>query len=546
MTSHVNCPHCSAPCEGEDNFCPQCGSSLVALGDRAEDPLIGRTLPGGHVVLELIDVGGMGRVYRAEQKALGRTVAVKIIHPHLLGDETVEARFITEARAASQLNHPNTVGVFDFGKVEGRLYMVMEYLRGQDLATVARAEGPLAIPRIVDLFRQVLAALEEAHHHGIIHRDLKPENVLLEPLRSGGDFVKVLDFGLAKLREAVHAQRITNPGMVCGTPHYMSPEQAKGQELDHRSDLYSCGVILFELLTTRIPFDAPTPNQVLTMHMSAVAPDPRNVAPGRHINRELADVVNTALAKQTNERFQSAADFAAALRRAVRTSSRPGKAPSLAADERCGQCDAPISHQQKFCGECGASLRRRRHTPPLPGEGLAISSDEPQLRLPLPFTGRGDQLEWLRQERRKVDSSLRTIRLVGPPGVGRTRLLDEFTSERAAKGDMVVRVTPDPWWVGLGYHALAEAITSLGDLPEDGGSSSRWAGASPEVRAGLGAIFWRHHPSPPRDRRRWSDTPPSEPVRESQRFLAAEALRWALSHAQMRTKKTAWWSCWMI
>ncbi|MBW2459246.1 MAG: protein kinase, partial [Deltaproteobacteria bacterium] len=124
---------------------------MEKLKEKSDDPLVGCSLPGGHVVIELIDVGGMGRVYRAEQKMLGRTVAVKIIHPHLLGDETVEARFITEARAASQLNHPNSVGVIDFGKFEGRLYMVMEYLRGRDLATVAHEEGPLEIERIIDI-----------------------------------------------------------------------------------------------------------------------------------------------------------------------------------------------------------------------------------------------------------------------------------------------------------------------------------------------------------------------------------------------------------
>ncbi len=147
----MTCPSCGTDCILTHKYCPGCGFPMEKLREQPDDPLIGRTLPGGHVVLELIDVGGMGRVYRAEQKMLGRTVAVKIIHPHLLGDETVEARFITEARAASQLNHPNSVGVIDFGKFEGRLYMVMEYIRGRDLATVAHEEGPLELERIVDI-----------------------------------------------------------------------------------------------------------------------------------------------------------------------------------------------------------------------------------------------------------------------------------------------------------------------------------------------------------------------------------------------------------
>src|SRR5882672_5869359 len=194
------CPQCGNTCDETHKFCPLCGFPISQLTGTApvEDPFINRTLPGGYVILDLVGIGGMGRVYRAEQRVLGRTVAVKVIHPHLLGDESAAARFITEARASSRLNHPNSVGVIDFGKTdEGRLYLVMEYLRGRDLARVAYEDGPLQIRRILDVVRQALAALAEAHHLGIIHRDLKPENIILEPLRSGGDFVKVVDFGLA-------------------------------------------------------------------------------------------------------------------------------------------------------------------------------------------------------------------------------------------------------------------------------------------------------------------------------------------------------------
>ena len=158
----------------------------------------------------------MGRVYRAEQSALGRTVAVKIIHPHLLSDENSALRFMTEARAASQLNHPNSVSVFDFGRTDdGQPYLVMEFLRGKDLARVAYEEGPLPFGRIVDVLRQVLAALGEAHDLGIVHRDLKPENVILEPLRRGGDFVKVVDFGLAKLRPTRRRHRTSRARASC-------------------------------------------------------------------------------------------------------------------------------------------------------------------------------------------------------------------------------------------------------------------------------------------------------------------------------------------
>jgi len=273
------------------------------MGSPTDDKFVGRTLPGGHHILDLISVGGMGRVYRAEQSVLGRTVAVKIIHPHLLADENAAVRFLTEARAASQLNHPNSVSVFDFGRTDdGQPYLVMEFLRGKDLARVNYEEGPLTFTRIVDVLRQVLGALGEAHDLGIVHRDLKPENVILEPLRRGGDFVKVVDFGLAKLKADTKSTSITNPGIVCGTPDYMAPEQGRGDDIDGRSDLYAVGVILFQLLTGRLPFEAESPTQVVMMHLSIPVPDPRQVAPERQIPPPLVDVVMKALSKNAKDR----------------------------------------------------------------------------------------------------------------------------------------------------------------------------------------------------------------------------------------------------
>src|SRR5580698_2492892 len=273
-----SCPQCGSVCEEAHKFCPSCGFPIGKVAASPDDPLIGRTLPGGYLILELVGVGGMGRVYRAEQTTLGRTVAVKIIHPHLVGEENTAARFITESRAASRLNHPNSVGIIDFGKsTDGQLYLVMEFLRGRDLARVTYEDGALPFRRIVDVLRQTLAALAEAHSEDIIHRDLKPENIILEPVRSGGDFVKVVDFGLAKMRAESQGPGITSPGVVCGTPEYMSPEQARGDELDARTDLYAVGVILYQLLTGRLPFEAESPTQVVLKHLSDAPKDPRLV-----------------------------------------------------------------------------------------------------------------------------------------------------------------------------------------------------------------------------------------------------------------------------
>jgi protein kinase-like protein/AAA ATPase-like protein len=525
------CPSCGGACQPAHRYCPACGFPVEKLREQADDPLIGTTLPGGHVVLELIDVGGMGRVYRAEQKMLGRTVAVKIIHPHLLGDAAVEARFITEARAASQLNHPNSVGVIDFGKHEGRLYMVMEYLRGRDLATVAHEDGPLAIERIIDILGQTLAALEEAHHLGIVHRDLKPENIVLSPMRSGGDFVKVLDFGLAKvLEEARKGKRITDPGMVCGTPEYMAPEQARGEDVDHRADLYSAGVVLYELLTGQLPFEGATPRETVLMHLSQPIPDPREIVPDRGIVDGLAAIVQKALAKEPKERFQRASDFG----RALRDVGEP-RPTSLAPEAglHCPSCGALVPKAQKFCGECGTRVAQQPTPEPAPGRPVERKEDREEL--PLRFVGRGDELAWLARLRDKAQGSLVAGLLVGHPGVGKTRLVHEFVAQAERRGDTVVIVGPDPWWAERGYHALRAAVQQLASLPADGGAATEWEGATRDARAGLERLFGRRDKTPG-SKRRWATALALGPSAESRRALVAEALRWALSNAQQRSK----------
>lgn len=534
------CPSCGTECLASHKYCPGCGFPMEKLHEQPDDPLIGCTLPGGHVVLELIDVGGMGRVYRAEQKMLGRTVAVKIIHPHLLGDETVEARFITEARAASQLNHPNSVGVIDFGKFEGRLYMVMEYLRGRDLATVAHEEAPLDPARILDIMTQTLAALEEAHHNGIIHRDLKPENIVLAPLRSGGDFVKVLDFGLAKVLQAVReGKRITDPGMVCGTPEYMAPEQARGDAVDHRADLYACGVLLFELLCGQLPFDGGSPREVVLMHLSSLPPDPRTVAPDRGLWPELVDVVLKALAKSPSERFQTASELAEALSDAFAAKRKPARRSE--GSIKCPSCSSPMPVNQKFCGECGTSLTQMPPAsgPPHDSKPGPVSDPAPADApgFPLPFVGRDDELGWLFERRDEAAKAVVSCALVGSAGMGKTRLLNEFAKAASTWGDLVVSVGPDPWWCEKGYHALRQAIVQLADLPDDGGGPPQWPGASPEVRAGLNAVFDRQKTQDKRAPRRWAETPPLGVGEGERRQLAAEALRWALGRAKDRLEE---------
>ena len=353
------CPQCSEVCDTTHRFCPGCGYPLGAVSTSDKDPLIGTTLPGGFVILELVGVGGMGSVYRGEQTMLRRTVAVKIIHPSLLGDEHASQRFVKEAMTASKLSHPNSVTVITAGKTEaGQLFLVMEFLRGRDLARVAYEEGPLSFVRIVDILRQVLAALSEAHHLGIIHRDLKPENIVIEPTRTGGEFVKVVDFGLAKLLNNDAGPGITATGIVCGTPDYMSPEQGRGDPLDARSDLYAVGVVLFMLLTERLPFEAETPTQVVLMHLTSPAPDPRTVAPKRGIPSALALIALKALSKKREDRYQDADEFSSALLAVKAQLEVPISASVVDVQTaiKCPSCHATVPAKQRFCGDCGARI----------------------------------------------------------------------------------------------------------------------------------------------------------------------------------------------
>lgn len=509
------CPQCGTACETTHQYCPGCGFPIGAVALNSEDKLVGRTLPGGYLVLDLISVGGMGRVYRAEQRALGRTVAVKVIHPHLLADDNSIVRFMTEARAASQLNHPNSVSVIDFGRTDdGQPYLVMEFLRGKDLARVAYEQGPLPFKRVVDVLVQALMALSEAHDLGIIHRDLKPENIILEPLRRGGDFVKVVDFGLAKLKvEQTNSTNVTMPGIVCGTPDYMAPEQGRGDVIDGRSDLYALGVVLFQLLTGRLPFEADSPTQVVMMHISLPVPDPRQIAPERSIPDSLVRVVMKAMSKDAKDRYQDAMEFADALQQALddaRTQPPTAVAPLLSqrpgATVECRVCSQVVP-LTRFCCECGARLPVKSDSP---------NSAPPTINFPLPLVGRDDDLAWLGDRRREADSGLVGARLVGEHGVGKTRLLREFLDLLAQRGDQVVFAGPDPYWAEVAYYALRKAISGL--TRAEGGTSVRrgWDGASPAARRGLEEIY--------------SGLPAREDVRsplERRRDLA-EALRWAI------------------
>ncbi|HNU68256.1 MAG TPA: serine/threonine-protein kinase [Myxococcota bacterium] len=304
----ANCSSCGKAAPEGSRFCPFCGGRIVVERQKPADPLIGKIIGDKYIVKDLIGSGAMGSIYRAEHKDLSRPVALKVLHRHLLTDEGQVHRFHREAKAASRLHHPNAIGILDFGRtVDGWFYIAMEYLNGKDLSRMANKEGAMPVEKVIHIARQVLDALDEAHASNVVHRDLKPENIMVEPLRSDPLFVKVLDFGIAKIRDTDGSDASgfkTATGMVFGTPEYMSPEQIRGDELDGRSDLYSLGIVMYQMLTGQLPFTGETVIEIATAHLINPVPNMRPIRPD--IPEKMIRLVEKLIEKKRENRFQTA------------------------------------------------------------------------------------------------------------------------------------------------------------------------------------------------------------------------------------------------
>ncbi|MFZ4738577.1 MAG: protein kinase domain-containing protein [Bradymonadia bacterium] len=313
------CPTCGQEFDASQERCPTDGTALMRVKDAAADrdaALIGRTLDKRYVIDARLGAGGMGTVYVATQTAVGRKVAIKLLPDSIASDMGAVKRFMQEAKAASTLSHPNVVTIHDFGQTdEGHLFLVMELVEGQTLARVLKNEGALDPERAVRIAVQILNAVEDAHNRGIVHRDLKPENVIISPRSGNPDFAKVLDFGLAKIADDASpgGDGLTKTGQVFGTPAYMSPEQARGERCDLRTDLYAVGVMLYEMLSGRRPFDGESPISILVKHMHEPPPSFELLSPSPNVPQPIIDAVRRALAKTREGRFENAAEMRNAL-----------------------------------------------------------------------------------------------------------------------------------------------------------------------------------------------------------------------------------------
>ena len=269
------------------------------LGDRFE-------------VVSLLGQGGMGAVYKARDKKLQKTFAVKVLNSQLVEDRAAVKRFEQEARAASSLTHPNLAAVYDFGMGEsGAPYLVMDYLDGDNLGDVLKREGYLDVPRSLDIFLQVCEAVAHAHKKGVIHRDIKPNNIILTQGTAGGDFVKLVDFGIAKVLPGrdKQAENLTQTGEIFGSPLYMSPEQCLGNKLDARSDIYAFGCVMYETLTGKSPFSAENPIRTILKHINDVAVPLSSLKDAQAIPGDLEHIVMRCLEKDPDSRYQSMDDL---------------------------------------------------------------------------------------------------------------------------------------------------------------------------------------------------------------------------------------------
>ena len=302
----TSCRGCGQEVAPDLERCPRCDTLLA-------DPLLGAVLGERYRIVARIGAGGMGAVYRALHIALKREVAIKVLLPDFGGKDEFVRRFVREAESASRLAHPNIVGVTDFGKTaDGLLFLVMELLDGVSLTSVIR-QGAVPPSRALPIVRQVLAGLGHAHAAGVIHRDLKPDNIMLVARDGKADVVKLLDFGIAKVTDPAGGEVLTQAGVIFGTPEYLSPEQALGDGVDARADLYAVGVIAFELLTGRRPFESDEKVRIISMHLSHTVPRMSDRNPAVAIPLPIEEAVLQALAKNREHRFASAQAFSAAL-----------------------------------------------------------------------------------------------------------------------------------------------------------------------------------------------------------------------------------------
>ncbi|MBI4853012.1 MAG: protein kinase [Acidobacteria bacterium] len=300
------CGQCRSFFAGEIKNCPRDSAALEEMDIKS---LVGKELDGKYTIEKLLGVGGMGAVFKARHAFIGNEVAIKVIHPEMAMDKSVTERFLREARAAATIDHVNAIRVSDFGKIGDMLYLVMEFIAGESMKDYLERKPRLDLNETVHIMNQVAAALDVAHNFQIVHRDLKPDNIMFKTGLKGERVVKVVDFGIAKVKSASDntKEALTSVGTIIGTAKYMSPEQCQASPIDHRSDIYSLGVMVYEALTGQCPYGDANGMQVIVKHIIEPPPKPRSLNPD--IPEAVEKVILKALSKQPTARYSSAGEF---------------------------------------------------------------------------------------------------------------------------------------------------------------------------------------------------------------------------------------------
>ncbi len=351
------CPVCSTEYADDVKFCPNDGQTLRSASPASD--LVGQVVADRYHVIKKLGEGGMGQVYLAEHVKMGRRSAIKVMNPSMVHDPDAVARFNREASNASRITHPNVCAIYDFGETpDGLIYLAMEFIEGEPLTDLLERDGALPVRRAVGIFTQVADALQAAHDLGIVHRDLKPDNIMLAQ-KKGGDQVKVVDFGIAKAVGGDESgQKVTKTGLVVGTPEFMSPEQLSGDKLDGRSDLYSLGLVFYQMLAGKLPFEATTVQETMIKRLTDEPTKLAESRPDLTFPAGLQAVLDTALARTPAERYQTVAKASGAARRAA----SPRRAPGSPTPK------GRLSSSTRRRGRRSESPRRaRRLPPPRPG-----------------------------------------------------------------------------------------------------------------------------------------------------------------------------------
>lgn len=458
------CKNCSLPSMEGRQICAECGSSLLEQDLLEGNGLTGVILEKRYRLEHYIDEGAMAWVYRGCHVDLGSSVAVKILKPSFQTDQRFVERFKQEAIAAGSLNHPNILSIITSDTTStGFTYIISEFISGKSLSRVLEEERSLSLPRTVKIINQILSALDEAHSKGIIHRDIKPENVMVINLRSGEDFIKLVDFGIARQTEN-HDLKLTKHGELFGTPEYMSPEVIRGIAASCTADLYAVGVILFELLTGNVPFTGEVIFDVLRAHLEQEIPSISSVNP--EIPFVFDSVIKKVLAKKPDDRPQSAIEFKDLLNSAINEST---------GIVQCRICGFSLNSTSKFCPNCGTNVHAVTSEKEVTKSDIkaSLSSQshktiqdliiKEKVMEPV-FFGRESEID-------AITSFLYSEKIVleinGQSGIGKSTLSSWIINNLEMDSVQKFTVYPDPALVRTPWYSVRELLMKIMELSEE-------------------------------------------------------------------------------